>query len=110
MAKRPALTFDAVKAAKPDQAAPPPATDLPTEAAQEALVKRGRRPKADGRVYGMTLRISPALRRALRLAADADTESSRTGAIVSVHDVILKAVNADLKRRGIKPEVPRDHS
>lgn len=105
MAKRPALTFAAVKAAKPDQAAPP--IDAPADVEP---VKRGRRPKADGRVYGMTLRISPALRRALRSAADADTESSRTGAVVSVHDVILKAVNADLKRRGIKPEVPRDHS
>jgi hypothetical protein len=110
MAKRPALTFAAVKAAKTDSAppvepeiedaaGPPVEPDIEEEAAQ---VKRGRRPKADGRVYGMTLRISPALRLALRRAADRDTERSKTGAIVSVHDVILKAIKSDLNRRGLR--------
>jgi hypothetical protein len=47
----------------------------------------------------MTLRMSADLRLALRAAADQDTARSRS--VVSVHDVILKALKADLKRRGI---------
>jgi len=104
MAKRPALTFAAVKAAKTDPVAP-----VTPEIEEEAVqVKRGRRPKADGRVYGMTLRIAPALRLALRSAADMDTEKNRTGAVISVHDVILKAIKADLKRRGLKYGTPEE--
>lgn len=116
MAKRPALTFAAVKAAKTglvapvepeieDAAGPPVEPEIEEEAAQ---VKRGRRPKADGRVYGMTLRIAPALRLALRAAADRDTEKNRSGAVISVHDVILKAIKSDLKRRGLKYGAPEE--
>jgi hypothetical protein len=103
MAKRPALTFAAVKADKPGTAGTPVASDE-TGAKQEAVAepakpKAGRPSKDDGRQFGMTLRMSADLRLALRAAADQDTAKSRS--VVSVHDVILKAIAADLKRRGL---------
>lgn len=100
MAKRPALTFEAVKAAKPDQVKPEPVAEVTAAPAVSNAVKRGRKPIGDDRQFGMTLRISPALRLALRSAADQDT--AKGSRVVSVHDVILKAVEADLRRRGIK--------
>ena len=104
MAKRPALTFAAVKAAKPGADAPPAApvdagASLQDDAAAPAKSRAGRKPKGDDRQFGMTLRMSADLRLALRAAADQDTAKSK--AVVSVHDVILKALRADLKRRGL---------
>ena len=103
MAKRPALTFAAFRADKPGSDAPQSVPDN-TGAKQEATeapakIKAGRPHKDDGRQFGMTLRMSADLRLALRAAADQDTARSRS--VVSVHDVILKALKADLKRRGI---------
>ncbi len=103
MAKRPALTFAAVKAAKPGtdapQAAPVDAGASLQDDAAPAKSRAGRKPKGDDRQFGMTLRMSADLRLALRAAADQDTAKSK--AVVSVHDVILKALKADLKRRGL---------
>jgi len=104
MAKRPALTFAAVKAAKPGADAPPAApvdagASLQDDEAAPAKSRAGRKPKGDDRQFGMTLRMSADLRLALRAAADQDTAKSK--AVVSVHDVILKALKADLKRRGL---------
>jgi hypothetical protein len=104
MAKRPALTFAAVKAAKPVADARPAApvdtgASLRGDDATPAKSRAGRKPKGDDRQFGMTLRMSADLRLALRAAADQDTAKSK--AVVSVHDVILKALKADLKRRGL---------
>lgn len=103
MAKRPALTFAAVKAAKPvadaRPAAPVNTGGNSEDDATPAKSRAGRKPKGDDRQFGMTLRISADLRLALRAAADQDTAKSK--AVVSVHDVILKALKADLKRRGL---------
>jgi len=65
---------------------------------------RGRPRKVSGvtaatKTFGQTIRMTPGLRRALRAAADAETD--RTSSVVSVHDIILKAVRAHLKREGI---------
>lgn len=103
MAKRPALTFAAVKAAKPvadaRPAAPVDTGDNLQDDATPAKSRAGRKPKGDDRQFGMTLRMSADMRLALRAAADQDTAKSK--AVVSVHDVILKALKADLKRRGL---------
>jgi len=106
MAKRAALTFDAMKVAKGAPApseAPPPA---PAAAAPEAE-KRGRgRPakRPEGvKLYGMTLRIPSNLRRALRRLADDETDA-RGGDVVFIHDVILEAVSAHLASKGVKVE------
>lgn len=102
MAKpRAPLSFDQVKASKPTPAAAEPAPVAQPEPQEE---KRGRgRPAkrpADERVFGMTLRVPGALRRALRRLAEEETDD--TGRIVSVHDVILEAVTAHLARKGVK--------
>ena len=105
MAKpRGTLTYAAVKAGKPGADAPPAApvdagASLQDDAAAPAKSRAGRKPKGDDRQFGMTLRMSADLRLALRAAADQDTAKSK--AVVSVHDVILKALRADLKRRGL---------
>lgn len=102
---RATLTYAAVKAAKPGADAPPAApVDAGAVAASDdpatpAKSRAGRKPKGDDRQFGMTLRMSADLRLALRAAADQDTAKSK--AVVSVHDVILKALRADLKRRGL---------
>lgn len=97
------MTFAAVKAAKPVADAQPAAA-VNTGANSEddatpAKSRAGRKPKGDDRQFGMTLRMSADLRLLLRAAADQDTAKSK--AVVSVHDVILKALKADLKRRGL---------
>lgn len=105
MAKRAALTFDAMKVAKGAPApseAPPPA---PAAAAPEAE-KRGRgRPakRPEGvKLYGMTLRVPSDLRRALRRLAEDETDAR--GEVVSIHDLILEAVGSHLARKGVKVE------
>lgn len=67
--------------------------------AEPISIGAGRKPNGDDRQFGMTLRMSADLRLALRAAADQDTAKSKT--VVSVHDVILKALKADLKRRDL---------
>jgi hypothetical protein len=106
MAKRASLSFAAVKAAKPGQGAEPlPPADLTKPDPEAAQEKRGRgRPPVRGpelgKVYGRTRRIPGPLRLALRRLAERETESA--GRIVSVHDVILQAVEAQLSRKGVK--------
>lgn len=94
MAGRGKLTFDAVKATK---AAPP----AEAETTQAETVKRSRgRPRkreGDGRLFGMTLRIDGDLRRALRRVAEEETDAQ--GRVVSVHDVILAAIESHLAKR-----------
>jgi len=89
------LTFADVKASKV-----PGPTESPKAPEPEAR-GRGRPPKRDpdAKTYGMTLRVSAGLRKALRKAAEDDTD--RGGEVVSVHDVIMGAVEAELSRRGI---------
>lgn len=96
MAKRASLTFDALKGSKAGaapEAAAPAKVDLPE--------KRGRgRPPVrdpDAKVFGMTLRIPGDLRKALRRVAEDETEAR--GRVVSVHDVILQAIEAHLARK-----------
>lgn len=104
MAKRGSLTFDAVKASKAappaGEPAPPPA---PAAEPSPKATRRGRgRPakREEGvKLYGMTLRIPSAYRNALRRAAEQETD--RQGRVVSVHDVILEAVEKHLRRKGI---------
>lgn len=96
------LTFDGVKASK---GAPAPSPAPATHEAPPADPKgRGRPAKRDPneKTFGMTLRFSGGLRKALRKAAEDDTDAK--GAVVSVHDVILAAVEAELKRREIPTE------
>lgn len=105
MAKRASLSFDAVKASKGAPADPaPPAAEAPSPAPAEAKRGKGRPAKRDpsARVFGMTLRISPGMRKALRRAAEMETD--KRGSIVSVHDVILEALEAHLSRRGVRVE------
>lgn len=107
MAKRASLSFDAVKASKaaPPVTTAPPAAPEPTEGGDgEGGRGRGRprtRP-ADVKIYGMTLRIPGELRRALRRLAEDETDERQR--VVSVHDVILEAVEAHLARKGVKVE------
>jgi hypothetical protein len=96
VAKRASLTFEAVKASK---AAPAPVEAL-AEPIAPAKAKAGRKAKRTGQVYGMTLRVSPELRRALRTAADQETD--KAGRVVSVHDVVMTAIERHLSRRGIR--------
>ena len=81
------------------------------EIEQEAPAKRGRgrppkrkAPALGGQTitFGQTIRMTPGLRKALRAAADAETDAK--GKVVSVHDVILDAVHAHLRRKGIAIE------
>lgn len=101
MAKRASLSFDAVKASKasPPATEPPPA---PAAAEPEEKRGRGRPPKraADEKVFGMTLRVPGNLRRALRRLAEEETDNANQ--VVSVHDVILEAVQDHLRRKGVK--------
>ena len=46
--------------------------------------------------------MTPSLRRALRAAADLETDQA--GAVVSVHDIILEAVHRYLVAKGIQVE------
>jgi hypothetical protein len=102
MAKRASLSFDAVKSGKGAQAAEP--APAPAADAGQPAPKRGRgRPEkrpAGVKVYGMTLRVPGDLRRALRRLAEQETDAG--GKVVSVHDVILQAVEAHLARKGVK--------
>ncbi len=110
MAKRASLSFDALKGSKATPATGEGETPRPTpEASGPAPApkaeKRGRgRPKkrAEGKPFGMTLRVSGPLRLALRRAAERETDAK--GEVVSVHDVILEAVGAHLARKGVKVE------
>lgn len=112
MAKRASLSFDALKGSKAAPAtgegetaaradrqasghdAPPAPATTPRG--------RGRPAKRDpaAQVFGMTLRVPSDLRRALRRAAEMETDAR--GQVVSVHDVILQAVDAYLSRKGVK--------
>jgi hypothetical protein len=105
MAKRASLSFDAMVGSKTapatGEAATPAAQPVPAAEPE----KRGRgRPKkrAEGKPFGMTLRVSGPLRLALRRAAEQETDAK--GQVVSVHDVILKAVGDHLARKGVKVE------
>ena len=102
MAKRASLTFDAMKGSKAAPAAE--AAPVATPAQSDPQEKRGRgRPikrDPDTKVYGMTLRIPGDLRKALRHLAEDETE--KRGRIVSVHDVILQAVETHLSRKGVR--------
>lgn len=112
--KRAPLSFDALKnskqapaAAVQPEATPAPAVKAPTpkaatpKAADEPAEGRGRgRPaKRDpnAKTFGMTLRISSDMRRALRRLAEDETDER--GHVVSIHDVILEAVQAHLTRK-----------
>ncbi len=105
MAKRAALSFDALKNTKAapavgeGEAPKVAAAPVPEPAPKRA---RGRPPKrpADTRVYGMTLRIPGDLRRALRRLAEDETDAR--GSVVSIHDLILEATSAHLARKGVK--------
>ena len=92
------MTFADVRASKAslDQV-PADSTDRASEGPQRT---RGRPSKQvpGEKIFGMTLRIPGELRKSLRQVADIETD--RAGAVVSVHDVILQAIHADLKRRG----------
>lgn len=62
-------------------------------------VGRPRKRPAAERIFGMTLRIPSSLRNRLRRAAEAETEY--LGEIVSVHDIVLIALESELRRRGV---------
>lgn len=92
------MTFADVKASKaPIDQVSADSTDGASEGPQRT---RGRPAKhvPGEKIFGMTLRIPGELRKSLRQVADIETD--RAGAVVSVHDVILQAIHADLKRRG----------
>ena len=73
--------------------------------------KRGRgRPAKrapETKVYGMTLRVTSALRNALRHLAEVETDER--GQVVSVHDVIMQAISEHLvdKIGTIDPKAPK---
>ena len=107
MAKRASLNFDALKGSKAIPAAGEGETPASVSRATEAKpIKRGRgRPPVrdpNAKVFGMTLRIPGDLRLALRRLAEQETDAQ--GRVVSVHDVILQAVEARLARKGVKVE------
>ena len=92
------MTFADVKASKaPVDSVSADSAEKPAEGQRR---ERGRPPKhvPGEKIFGMTLRIPGELRKSLRQVADIETD--RAGAVVSVHDVILQAIHADLKRRG----------
>jgi hypothetical protein len=112
MAKRASLSFDALKGSKATPATgegeAPRISDKLSEKAEApaAPEKRGRgrpakRPTTD-RTFGMTLRIPGNLRRAMRRLAEDETDAQ--GRVVSIHDIILQAVEAHLVRKGVKVE------
>jgi hypothetical protein len=82
--------------------APPVAVEDDTAPAKRGRGRppKGAQPASAGKTYGQTIRMTPALRRALRAAADAETEAA--GKVISVHDVILEAVKRHLTRKGIE--------
>lgn len=93
------LTFADVKASK---APAPAASAAESPQAPEPQGKKPGRPAKrdpDTKTFGMTLRVSGEMRKALRKAAEDDTDAR--GLVVSVHDVIMGAVEAELARRGI---------
>ena len=104
MAKRASLSFDAMVGSKTAPATGEAATPAARPAPVAKTEKRGRgRPAKrdpDAKTFGMTLRIPGSLRLALRRAAERETDAK--GRVVSVHDVILEAVDAYLARKGIK--------
>ncbi len=103
MAKRASLNFDALKGSKAIPATGEGETPAPAVVkAEPAKRGRGRPPvRAPGaKVFGMTLRIPGELRLALRRLAEQETDSR--GRVVSVHDVILQAVEAHLSRKGVR--------
>ena len=104
MAKRASLSFDALKAGKGQAPAPEPAPPVATSEPEPKAEKRGRgRPAkrpADGRIYGMTLRVPGDLRRRLRRLAEDETDAR--GSVVSIHDLILEAVTELLIDREVR--------
>ena len=99
MAKRASLNFDALKGSKAIPAAGEGETTASVSRATEAKpIKRD----PNAKVFGMTLRIPGDLRLALRRLAEQETDAQ--GRVVSVHDVILQAVEARLARKGVKVE------
>ena len=105
MAKRAALTFDAMKVAKgapaPSEAPPPAPAAAAPEAAKRGRGRPAKRPEGV-KLYGMTLRVPSDLRRALRRLAEDETDAR--GEVVSIHDLILEAVGSHLARKGVKVE------
>lgn len=103
MAKRASLSFDALKAAKAsasaDPAPAPVAEPTPAKAEGRGRGRPAKRP-TDTRIYGMTLRVPGDLRRALRRLAEDETDAR--GQVVSVHDLILEAVEALLIERQVR--------
>lgn len=75
------------------------ADDAPPAKRGRGRPPKGAQPASAGTTYGQTIRMTPGLRKALRAAADAETDAQ--GKVVSVHDVILQAVQSHLKRKGI---------
>ena len=116
MAKRAPLSFDAVKATKavPATTAPEPvenvvdASEGDAAPAARSTARRGRgRPRkrdAGVKTFGLTLRVSPELRRALRRAAEQEEDRRGGFESVAVHDVIMAAIESDLRRRKIEIE------
>ena len=110
MAKRASLTtFDAMKGSKAATMAPaaPAGSDsviTPDEPKPAPARGRGRPVKRDpeAKIFGMTLRIPGHVRIALRRLAESETD--KRGRIVSVHDVIVQAVESHLARKGFKAE------
>ncbi|OXE37430.1 MAG: hypothetical protein CGW95_01645 [Phenylobacterium zucineum] len=106
MAKRASLSFDAMKGTKVGGADSPsltsPATTAPPKPPAAEKRGRGRPIKRDpeSKIYGMTLRIPGHVRIALRRLAESETD--KRGRIVSVHDVIIQAVESHLARKGFK--------
>jgi hypothetical protein len=104
MAKRASLSFDALKGSKATPATGEGEAQAARTAPTAKAEKRGRgRPAKrdpDAKTFGMTLRIPGSLRLALRRAAERETDAK--GRVVSVHDVILEAVDAYLARKGVK--------
>ena len=104
MAKRASLSFDALKAAKgtpaPEAVAAPEAPPKPAATAEKRGRGRPAKRPADGRIYGMTLRVPGDLRRRLRRLAEDETDAR--GQVVSVHDLILEAVTELLIDREVR--------
>jgi hypothetical protein len=83
MTKRAPLTFEGV------------AAGLPERSAAKSPGRPIKRPEqANEQIFAMTLRMPGSLRRSLRRAADDATD--KAGAVVSVHDVILTALEKHL--------------
>lgn len=59
---------------------------------------RPRRRSVDERTFGMTLRIPASLRKGMRRLAEHETE--QRGQIVSIHELMLEIIAAELRARG----------